>query len=318
LVKKIIKRIVEALTKAYFLDLVRGSYLCKSGEQHRSIAREAKIWFGIGPKVGAVRKGFARWYVDFVLQARIDLFKRKECSFVLQDAGIGFEDLVIHCAPTDSNSTFVYLLGFTDNIVSFDLLKEYVLSGTVAVDVGANMGMYSMVMSKCVGTPGKVIAFEPLDVIHERFLKNIRLNGLTNIETRTVGIGARPGTFKFDSNAQDFNIGKGHLSDTGDREILVATIDDELRDISDRVSFIKIDIEGGELDALKGAQGTLRRHKPAIMCEFNAGQYSFSDLKEHIPFQARYFRIPETFNAPIVEIVHDLNERTDILVVAVD
>jgi len=144
------------------------------------------------------------------------------------------------------------------------------------------------------------------------------LNRLKNIETRKVGIGAKPGIYKFDSNAQDFNIGKGHLSDTGDVEIIVNTIDDELKNIPGRVSLIKIDIEGGELDALKGAQEILRRHKPVIICEFNSDQYSFSDLKMNIPFQAQYFRIPRTFDGPLIEICGAFNESADILVLAVN
>ncbi len=145
--KRIIKRVIEALTKTYFLDLVSHAYSSNAGKEHQRIQREAGIWFGIGPKVGGVRRWFARWCVDFALQARIDLFKRGECHFTLQDANIGFGDLMIHCAATDSNSTFVYLLGFTDNIISFGLLQKYILPGTFAVDIGANLGVHSLVMS---------------------------------------------------------------------------------------------------------------------------------------------------------------------------
>jgi FkbM family methyltransferase len=314
-VEKIIKRAAETATKAYFLNAVRQAYRHGSGRHHDRIKQEARIWFGLDHALNPLRKMLARWYVDFVLQARTELFQKGERDFILHDALIGFDDLCIHCTPTDSNTSFVYLLGFTDNMVSFDILEKYIPQGTVAVDVGANVGVHSLVLSRCVGDTGRVIAFEALNSIHDRLKENIRLNGLTNIETRPVGISDRKGTFRFDSRKPSFNIGKGRISDSGDQEIPVATLDDELRDVQGKISLLKIDIEGHELNALRGAQEILKKHRPVIMCKFNPESYSFSEFASAIPFKAKYFQIPTTMSGRLQEIDELFDRDEDVLVV---
>ncbi len=313
MVGRMLKRIVEAMTKQYFLSLVRKAYQEPFGKAHGRIVQQARIWFGFNRSANRVQRAWAKVYVDFALQARVDLFRRKELHYVLPDAPIGFEDLRIHCSCADSNSSFVYLLGFTDNIVVFDLLKKHVPEGTVSVDVGANIGVHSLVMSRCVGRAGKVISFEPLDIIHERLLGNVALNGLENIEARMIGISDRRDELMFDSNLQDFNIGKGRISPAGTKKIVVSTLDHELRDVPGRISLVKIDIEGHELQAILGGQKILSCHKPAIICEFNPQEYDFGKLRKAVPFPAKFYKIPVTFADQLSKLVN-LEQRADILI----
>lgn len=315
LIKKILKRTAEALTKPYFLDLTEKAYQNNLGPEHKRIQKNAQIWFGLQPTPNQIHKLLAKWHTDFTLQARNDLFKQRKYAFPLKDSLIGFENLRIHCSPTNSNSTFVYLLGFTDNIISLKFLKKYILPDTITIDIGANLGIFTAAMARYIGTKGKVIAFEPLEPIYQQLVNNIQLNKLENIETRNIGIGKEAGSFRFNSNSQDFNIGKGHLCAKGDIQITVNTLDKELKNTFNKISFIKIDTEGHELAALQGGQEILKKHKPVIMCEFNPDSYSFTDMLKAIPFKAHHFIIPDNLADSGLKDTSIPNQKKDILII---
>ncbi len=299
-----IKRCIEAFSKGYFLELVREAYRHPWGQAHRQIMTDARCWFGTDPAPWPCQRLAAAWIIDFILQARTDLYRRGERDFLLPDAPIGFDDLKVGASCRDSNTSFVYLLGFTDNIVAFDLIRRHLSPGTVAVDVGANVGMHSLVMSRCTGAGGRVLSFEPIDSIHARLRANITINKAGNIETRPVAVGRQRGTFRFDPNTEDFNIGKGHLSASGPVDVPVSTLDDEMRDVPERVSFIKIDVEGHELEVLQGGQKVLSRHKPVLLVEFNPEEYSFDALRAAVPYAARFFKVPALGDGLLQEVVH--------------
>lgn len=144
----------------------------------------------------------------------------------------------------------------------------------VAMDVGGNVGAVAAWLSARVGPGGRVIAFEPDAVNREILLRNLALNGATNAEIIPRG------AWEFDGEL-DFHAGGTYTSSfqstdyierNPDRyrieRIPVSAIDTEVARLGlTRLDLIKMDIEGSEGPALRGAMTTLRRFRPNVVVE---------------------------------------------------
>jgi FkbM family methyltransferase len=165
----------------------------------------------------------------------------------------------------------IYFLGNFDP-VGIRFIKNQLYEGEIFVDIGANVGAYSLIASKLVGKSGKVIAFEPASKSFLRLLKNISLNGITNIiPERFVVIDKSSHTDLYIAGSQNMGMSSiyHHDSETGITEkVESVSLDDyiEKKEIS-RISLIKIDIEGSEFLALKGMQKVLTGMRPKILME---------------------------------------------------
>jgi len=136
----------------------------------------------------------------------------------------------------------------------------------VAFDVGAHVGYFSLLMATCVGPGGRVIAFEPDPVVFHRLERSVRLNSPTPggaIKPLAAAAGAVAGTGRF-ARGSDSSTGK--LSDGGEFEVLVTTLDDTAAQHG-IPSLVKIDVEGEELDTLRGAVKLLRTGSTSFIIE---------------------------------------------------
>ena len=141
------------------------------------------------------------------------------------------------------------------------LLRKIVFQGAVVVDVGANIGIYSQFLSRCVGPTGQVHSFEPsLDNFSRlsaatRHLANVRL-------TRAM-VGEATGEWKL-YVSDKLNVDHRAYQADGDSRRAIPTsmvaLDDYFRP-AQRVDLIKMDIQGYELHALRGAQRVLRENR---------------------------------------------------------
>lgn len=147
----------------------------------------------------------------------------------------------------------------------------------VFIDVGANQGEFSIAAAKVV-SQGKVIAFEPVSEYRERLLENIRLNDFGNIQVISAALGEQEGFLPIYDQQENFSDGTRNeglptlfASESRHyaREIVpVKTLDDVLNDSTiSRVDIIKLDIEGAEWIALRGAIKTLARYRPILILE---------------------------------------------------
>lgn len=143
-------------------------------------------------------------------------------------------------------------------------VREFVKSTDTAVDIGANIGYYTLMMAR---QAKHVYAFEPEPTNFEILKKNIDLNGLNDrVTLYQKGAAATADTVSF--YLCDFNRGMHRLSKSQhcSEEIQIETI--AVGDIIQDADFIKIDIEGAELGALLGMQELLSK-KTTIMMEFH-------------------------------------------------
>src|SRR5919202_3302307 len=143
--------------------------------------------------------------------------------------------------------------------------------GDIVVDVGAHIGRYTIIASKRVGATGKVIAIEAHPGNYEMLNRNIKLNGLTNVTTLNFAVYSKETKIKLflpgeKSNRTIYNtlISTRATDEEKFVEVNADTLDDLLQnnEISHAdVNWIKIDVEGAELDVLKGADSIMSNSK---------------------------------------------------------
>ena len=145
-------------------------------------------------------------------------------------------------------------------------IKNNLKKGDCFVDVGANIGLMSIVASKVVGSQGKIFSFEPHPNTVKILRFNVNLNSINNIEVLEKGVSSRSGEAKI-YDRWDVNRGGASLLSSSSKQkshdIQIVSLDEVFENID--VNMLKIDIEGFELEALKGAENLLSSQTPPIL-----------------------------------------------------
>lgn len=136
-------------------------------------------------------------------------------------------------------------------------------AGAVAIDVGASYGFISLVMASAVGPSGRVYAFEADPAIADALRANILMNGL---ETRCTTVQGFVGS-----------IADGRTRLTLDEYVAARGVD--------RVDFLKIDVDGPDLEVLRGARDCLAQFHPVVVIEMTCGQPEIVDLLEQLGYE---------------------------------
>jgi FkbM family methyltransferase len=141
-------------------------------------------------------------------------------------------------------------------------------SGAVFLDVGAYIGPYAILAARASGAAGRVLALEPDPKNRRQLDKNLALNGITNCTVVPLAAWSRAGQIGWRKAEQPDWHGASDETDSHTTEAI--TLDDLVaRQRLDRVDWIKMDIEGGEVEALRGAQMTLQRFRPTLFIEIH-------------------------------------------------
>jgi FkbM family methyltransferase len=148
------------------------------------------------------------------------------------------------------------------------LLRHLPLAGGVALDVGANVGLHTIGMSRLVGPDGRVFAFEP-DPHNFRLLEtNLRLNDARNVTARRCAIGDADGVCRLARNPRNYADCRvtAELPGWVSREVDMTTLDAALPELpAGSVRFVKLDVQGSECRVLRGMRRTLARHPDVVM-----------------------------------------------------
>ena len=149
------------------------------------------------------------------------------------------------------------------------LLEQRIHPGMHVVDVGANIGLYTLLFSRLVGKSGRVTALEPDPVLFELLEKNCVLNSADNVTLFNVGAGAFSGSMTLTRsfiNSGDNRMGaKSATAPWRSVEVAVKSIDELLAGA--HLDFLKIDVQGWEGEVLKGMKEVLACN-PAIQISF--------------------------------------------------
>ena len=152
-----------------------------------------------------------------------------------------------------------------------NFVKDSVNKGDIVIDIGANIGYYTLMFAKLVGDTGKIYAFEPDPKNFSILEKNIQVNGYNNIilEKKAVSNKLGKSTLYMNENSAGSSM---HKPNNVVNQIYVdlITLDNYFEVNTITPDFIKIDIEGYELNALKGMESILQSSdKTKIMIEYN-------------------------------------------------
>jgi FkbM family methyltransferase len=153
--------------------------------------------------------------------------------------------------------------------------------GMTVIDVGANFGYYTLLFGGLVGPAGHVYAVEPNPMVLPKLRRSIALNGLA---TRTTILEAAAGAADGEANLyvpygepKNSTIvpsSEGLAAGLGVTHKVPQMKLDQLATATAQVDLVKIDAEGAEQDIIAGMEGLLRRDKPCLLLEFNAGRYA--------------------------------------------
>ena len=189
-------------------------------------------------------------------------------------------DLSMDLSLSEHMQRRIFWMGYYSQDV-IQVIKRRLRPGMTFVVVGAIIGEISLVAAKIVGPQGCVLAFEPVDALADRLQEHVDRNGLEHVRVVRMGLSDQDGTaLIYDScgqgEAHDEHQGLCSLFGDPSRNAALQTIKlgrlDALLSGSglERVDFIKIDIEGGELACLRGAESLLRKHRPALIVEIQS------------------------------------------------
>lgn len=169
--------------------------------------------------------------------------------------------------PTDMIKQ-VIVAGYPWERHLLELFERHVEPASVVVEVGAHIGTHTVPIARQAGPWGRVYAFEPQRKIYRELHHNLALNGINNVVILPYAVGAGEPRIIEMNPATAGNEGGTGVGDGGESA--------ELRALDgfgfERVSLLKIDVEGYENEVLTGAADTIRRNRPVIILEIAGGE----------------------------------------------
>ena len=142
--------------------------------------------------------------------------------------------------------------------------------GDVAVDAGANHGLYALPMARAVGPSGRVLAIEPQPLFAGRLRASAVANRLSQLTVLEAAVSSEEGraSFDLDASPESDSPSVGSPPQLASVDVRVTTLDRGLSEAGlAGVSFVKLDVGGAEVDALEGATELLARDQPLVMVE---------------------------------------------------
>ncbi|RZK15072.1 MAG: FkbM family methyltransferase [Flavobacterium sp.] len=159
----------------------------------------------------------------------------------------------------------IYLGEYEDYIKK--TFATYIKQEDIVLDIGANIGFHTLYFASLVGENGKVIAFEPIPSTFALLEENVGLNNFNNIVLHNLALGNENATLGINIEENNINPGANNLFNEGNTLVHCKIGDDIV--VDEKVNFIKIDVEGYELLALKGLSELIRKQKPTIIFEYD-------------------------------------------------
>jgi FkbM family methyltransferase len=193
-----------------------------------------------------------------------------------------------------------------------DLIENFLLDGynlvgicgvepnDVVLDLGAFNGNSSIAFSRPVGAHGKIYAFEPNPIMQDILARNLEKMGCSNVEIVPRGAGDKPDALKFKVQGA-----ASRFTPDGGVDVQVSKVDDFVVERSlGKVDFIKLDVEGHEMPALRGAASTIRTFRPKLAVSVYHLHYDIHAItlfiRDVCPWYKFYLRHNATHDGEIV------------------
>lgn len=206
-----------------------------------------------------------------ILVARaLALFAPRE---VQDEIAIGGHRFWMCLQPRDPVQLHLHYAGIWEPCETW-IFRAVVPPGATVLDIGANVGYFTLLAGGLVGPGGRVYSFEPVAEVYDRLQRNVQLNTMQHVHTYNVGLASEPGSRRifFSPRADSGSTSLAPYSvDAGNSVVQMTTIDRFIgRAGIERVDLVKVDVEGAEPLVLAGASGLLRKpHPPDWIVEVN-------------------------------------------------
>lgn len=242
---------------------------------------------------------------------------KKEKKFIAHSK-YGFD---LHLNILYDVDKYFYLGTFENETIR--IYRKLLKPGMTVFDVGANIGIFSLIAATKSGDTGKVYAFEPAERVYEQFQKNIQLNGFKNIFLQQKGISNKTEVLSFHLCEDDAYNSFGEKP----MRAVVRTIPVDVTSIDEfcfekqikKIDILKIDVEGAEYKVLEGGKNLLsRKEGPVIFCEYNRniqdknGLNQLENLLKNYEYELYFLRfgLMKKFNGQseahdIIAVKHD-------------
>jgi FkbM family methyltransferase len=235
--------------------------------------------------VGAPQEKLAQWLLRFgspfmalrswplvgpcVKWASAKLVPRDALTWVQVQSGAA-KGLWLHLNPRTGKT---YFEGAGEESVQ-QTLERYLKAGMTFYDVGANIGVFSLIAARLVGEKGRVVAFEADPEIAGRLREHLARNQFTwaTVEEKAVWSEAKTVYFARTNPETSPDRGLGHVvaaAGTETIEVRAVTLD-KFAETERAPDLIKCDVEGAEVEVFRGGQNLLKEKRPAIVCELHS------------------------------------------------
>jgi FkbM family methyltransferase len=201
---------------------------------------------------------------------QIGLYQSSKRDFIVKHIT---NNLKFALFPNDNAVSSSIINGWQYEPYMFEFLvrNNIQTTGRTIIDIGANNGSFAVDFAHLVGDKGNVYSFEPQRIIFYQLCGNVFMNGIDNVHCYNLAIG---------NSDTDIQVQKPNYFQNGNvnfGDVKVGKVEGESVSVQQRrldyfdfndVVFIKIDVQGYELNVIKGAENTIRKHRPYLFVEF--------------------------------------------------
>lgn len=192
-------------------------------------------------------------------------------SFIISQLRSNFAEVQGHKMFLDSKDSLSLSIYESYEPLETQLVKREIKRGNVVLDLGANIGYYTLIFAKLVGEEGKVFAFEPDPTNFALLEKNIEMNGYKNVILVQKAVSNKDGKLKL--YLSEYSMGDHAIFNLYEGckfiDIEAIRLDDYFKNYEGKIDFIKIDTEGAEEQAIQSMLNLLKKNKTVkILTEF--------------------------------------------------
>lgn len=179
----------------------------------------------------------------------------------------------------DSNFSYLSFGGSYEPMVT-DLVKREIKENNIVLDLGANIGYYTLLFSKLVGDKGKVFAFEPDPENFALLKKNVDMNEIKNVVSEQKACSKKTGkTFLYRDQSPGRHTIYNRPDGTKYVQVEVTSLDDYFKNFKKNIDFIKMDIQGSEGAVFQGMSSILKKNqKIKMVIEFSPWRLKMFDF----------------------------------------
>jgi len=187
--------------------------------------------------------------------------------------------------------------------VSTQILLKSLKRGGACLEVGANMGYYTLLMSDLIGIEGRVLTVEPHPKNFKMLLTNVSMNDLRNVECFNLACSNYDGYGKMKVMPQS-NWHRLDVDNGGDLQVEVSKVDTLTKEF-ERLDFMRMDVEGHESKVIEGSHKTIENLRPSLFLEFHptlSGKDTTLTLLKKLNdygYEIDYF-IPRFLDVPLI------------------